>query len=242
MLSDLARADLEDLRADGLEPTDEDVVRLNSVALRISNGTETTAYNMPLFAVAGGVVLWEPTLAAWEWFGFARKFADGEAMESIMFAYACVHGRKRGAFADLYDVASIEAEIGRFAASIYATADEIKRAIDYVVRNGEEVPEKTDMEKAEDAMEKLSPEERECRNYAALRRTMAEAASLTGYTYEDLMLHTPSQLRGLILAAHMESGEKMSNSAAAAHAGYLATLNAIRTRLEREKNAGKGGE
>ena len=34
MLSDLARDDLAGLRADGLEPTDEDIVRLNSVALK----------------------------------------------------------------------------------------------------------------------------------------------------------------------------------------------------------------
>ena len=236
MLSDLARADLARLRDDGLEPTDDDVVRLNSIALRISDGPETTAFNMPRFARAGDIVLWEPTLAAWKWFQFAREFADDEAMENIMFAFACANGRKRGAFADLYDVASMEAALGRFAAATYATAGELKRAIDYILRRADDVAEKTEMEKAKD--KDTTPEERERRNYAALERTMAEAASHVGYTYEDLMLHTPSELTGILYAAHVEAGEKMSETNAAAHAGYLATLNAIRTRLERAKQEG----
>lgn len=239
MLSDLARGDLERLREDGLEPTDEDVVRLNSIALRISNGPETTAYNMPLFARAGNWVLWEPTLAAWKWFQFARGFADGEAMENIMFAYACVNGRKRGAFAELYDPVEIEAEIGSFAAATYATAKEVKRALDVILRRNEDVAEKTELEKAKD--KDKTAEEREKANYASLEKTMAEAATHVGYTYEDLMMHTPSQLTGLLYAAHVEAGEKLSETNAAAHAGYLATLNAIRTRLEREKRAKEGG-
>ena len=241
MLSDLARADLARLREDGLEPTDEDIVRLNSIALRISNGPETTAFNMPLYALAGNWVLWEPTLAAWKWFQFARGFADGEAMENIMFAYACVNGRKRNAFAELYDPAEIEAEIGSFAAATYATAKEVKRAIDVILRRTEDLPEKTELEKAKD--KDKTADEREMRNYAALSKTMAEAAVHVGYTYEDLMMHTPSELTGILYAAHVEAGEKLSDTNAAAHAGYLATLNAIRTRLEREKKAKEeGGE
>ena len=236
MLSDLAIADLAGLRADGLEPTDADVIRLNTVALRISDGPETTAYNMPRFARAGDIVLWEPTLAAWKWFQFARGFAEDEAMENIMFAYACVNGRKRGAFADLYEIPAMEAALGRFAAATYATAKEVKRAIDYILRKTDDIAEKTEMEKAKD--KDTTPEERERRNYAALERTLAEAANHVGYTYEDLMMHTPSQLTGLLYAAHVEAGEKMSETNAAAHAGYLATLRAIRTRLEREKMEG----
>lgn len=236
MLSDLARSDLAKLRADGLEPTDEDVVRLNSVALRISDGPETTAYNMPLFARAGNWVLWEPTLAAWKWFQFAQRFADDEAMENIMFAYACTNGRRRGAFAGLYDPAEIEAEVGKFAAAMYATAGEVKRALDVILRRNEDIPEKTELEKAKD--KDKTAEERERRNYASLEKTMAEAATHVGYTYEDLMMHTPSQLTGLLYAAHVEAGEELSKTNAAAHAGYLATLNAIRTRLEREKQEG----
>ena len=64
MISQLAKDDLDDLRAEGLTPSDEDVIRLHALAARISDGPETTAYNVPRFAVAGGVVFWEPTMAA----------------------------------------------------------------------------------------------------------------------------------------------------------------------------------
>lgn len=234
MLSDLAKVDLEKLREAGLAPTDEDVVRLNSVALRISDGPETTAFNAPRFAVAGEVTLWEPTIAAWEWFRFARQFADGEAMENLMFAFACANGRKRGAFDALYGVAEVEKAVGKFAAEMYATMPELRRAVKYILGGDEDEPEPTEMERRRDAG--LTPSERERRNYAALKNKLGAAASLLGFTYEDLAILTPSQLTGFIYAAHVEAGKEMTKSAAGAHASYLATLNAIRTRLEKEKS------
>ena len=47
MISELARGDWEDLKAQGLNPTLEDFDRLNLVALRPTDGAETTAANFP---------------------------------------------------------------------------------------------------------------------------------------------------------------------------------------------------
>ena len=76
MISQLAKDDLDDLRAEGLTPSDEDVIRLHALAARISDGPETTAYNVPRFAVSGGVVFWEPTMAAHFWYAYAKRYAD----------------------------------------------------------------------------------------------------------------------------------------------------------------------
>ena len=56
MISQLAKDDLDDLRAEGLTPSDEDIIRLHALGRRVSDGQETTAYNAPRFAIAGGVV------------------------------------------------------------------------------------------------------------------------------------------------------------------------------------------
>lgn len=234
MVSDLAKADLADLRAEGLNPTDEDIIRLHALALRISDGPETTAFNLPRFSVVGGVVLWEPTLAAIKWYEFARTFAEDDAMEVWMTAFACANGRSRGAFAALYDPAAIERAIGGFIGSMHATYAEVERAVYHAVYGNEHIEaEPTPLAKARAA--NMPRTERERRNYAALEETLSRAAVATGLSYDDLILHTPSRLVGYIYAAHIDAGTKLTHTSASAHADYLATLHAIHDRLVAER-------
>jgi hypothetical protein len=58
----MAKADLDALRASGCNPTDEEIVELNSLAQKIERGKETTPQNMPRIAVVGNTVLHEPTI------------------------------------------------------------------------------------------------------------------------------------------------------------------------------------
>lgn len=64
MLAETARLDLAALRAAGFSPTDEEIIKLNDIALRIEHGKDTTAVNAPRTAFAGNVVLHEPTIGA----------------------------------------------------------------------------------------------------------------------------------------------------------------------------------
>ena len=70
-----------------------------------------------------------------------------------------------------------------------------------------------------------------------MEERLARAAATTGLTFDDLMIQTPSRLRGMIYAAHVEAGMEMTPTSAKAHADYLATLNAITKRLRDEKAA-----
>ena len=234
MISQLAKEDLDDLRAEGLTPSDEDVIRLHALALKISDGQETTAYNAPRFAVAGGVVFWEPTVAALFWYQYAKRYADNQAVEDWMFAFACANGRKRGYLDGLYDPEAIQCALGMFLHSCTATKAEVDNAVYYAAVGIEEVkPEKTEIAKARE--KNTTPDERERRNFAAIEERLAEAAAATGLTFDDLMIQTPSRLRGMIYAAHVQAGMEMSKTSAKAHADYLATLNAIAKRLREEK-------
>jgi len=237
MISLLAKEDLQDLRDAGLQPTDEDVIRLHALACRLSEGAETTAACAPRFAICGGLVFWEPTLAAWEWYKYAKTFAGEDAMEEMMFAFACVHGRERGYLENLRDPAEIEKTIGAFLGTMTATKAEITRAINYVtIGNDDVVAEKTDIEKRKDAED----DKRTKDNYSAVETILTRAAAATGLTYDDLMIQTPSRLNAMIYNANVLAGMQMTASTGKAHAEYLATLHAIRKRLTEERDAVNG--
>lgn len=235
MVSDLARGDLEDLRAEGLHPTDEDVIRLHALACRLDSGADTTAACLPRWARVGGVMLNQPTLAAFAWYRTAKPLAADEAMEDWMFAFACAHGRERGYLERLTDAAEIERELGRFIAGCTATADELVRAVCYVtVGFDDAVAAETEMARKLHA----AKDERAKRDsYAALEDTMRRAAAATGLTYDDIMIQTPSRLDGMIYEAHVLRGDEMKLNESRLHADYLATLAAIRKRLVAERDA-----
>lgn len=239
--SPLAQGDLEDLRAAGLTPTDEDVIRLHALALRITEGGETNACTIPRWAWAGGVLFWEPTMAARFWYAYAKGYAENVDAEDWLFAFACAKGREPKYLDALRDPAEIARAIGAFVASLTATKREVERAVYYVtVGFGKVEAEKTELALQQER-ESAKNADREQRNYAELERILAAAAAATGLTYDDIMISTPSRLRGMIYAAHVQAGLQMPKADARAHADYLATLSAIRKRLTDEKNANIGG-
>ena len=236
--SELAAGDLDDLRAEGLKPTDEDVITLHALARKITDGPETTAFNTPRWATAGGVVFWEPTMAARFWYGYAKQYADDETTEDWMFAFACAKGRDRKFLDNLHDPEEIECALGCFLSSITATKDEVDRAVYFAAMGTEQVEaEKTELAKKNEEEDKARTDQ-EQRNFVALEDILAKAAAATGLTFDDLMLQTPSRLRGMIYAAHVKAGMEMTKTSAKAHADYLATLDAISKRLRAEKQAG----
>jgi len=235
MISQLAKEDLQDLRDAGLQPTDDDVIRLHAIACRLSEGAETTAACAPRFAICGGLVFWEPTLAAWDWFKYAKTFAVEDAIEEMMFSFACVHGRERGYLENLRAPGEIEKAVGTFLGTLTATRSEVIRAVNYVtIGHDDVVPEKTELAKKKEADEKEDGRIRD--NYSAVETILTRAAAATGLTYEDLMIQTPSRLNAMIYNANVLARMQMTANTAKAHAEYLATLRAIRKRLTEEKS------
>lgn len=234
MISLLAKEDLQDLRDAGLQPTDEDVIRLHAIACRLSEGAETTAACAPRFALCGGLVFFEPTLAAWDWFKYAKTFAGEDAMEEMMFAFACLHGRERGYLENLREPREIEKSVGNFIGTLTATRAEVTRAVNYVTIGYDDVvAEKTELEKRKEAAD----DKRIKDNYSAVESLLSRAAAATGLNYEDLMIQTPSRLNAMIYNANVLAGMQMTANTAKAHAEYLATLHAIRKRLTEERDA-----
>ena len=87
-LSDLARAELEDLRAHGIEPTDDEIVEINALAREVETPAvrEELARGRPFRA--GDVWLWPFTLNAGTWF---RRVGCLMPNPRAALAYALAH-------------------------------------------------------------------------------------------------------------------------------------------------------
>lgn len=232
-ISSLAAGDLDDLRAEGLQPTDEDVIRLHTLARRITDGNEATAATPPRWYALGGLVFFEPTLAAFEWFKRSSRFADGAEVENIMYAFALAHGRESGYLSALTAETDIEKALGEFMANLTCTMEELGKAITYCSFGGGDgvVAEETPLQKE-------AREKREENNFSAFEATLVEAAAVLHLGYDDIMKQTPSRLHAMLYRAHVNAGLPLTRSAAKAHAEYLATLDAIKKRLNQTANNG----
>lgn len=230
-ISELALDALADLRAEGLSPTDTDIIRLNAVALAISDSGETNAFTVPKFVVVGGCTLWEPTLAAYDWFSYARTLADDISVEDWMFAFACAHGRDRIYLSALTGKVEIEVALGTFISSLAATRDEVFRAVDYLVSDGV-LPDPTQISRDS----KFTDPDEEVQVREALEKFLAEAvATLPGISFGEIMEQTPRRLGRMIYASHVLAGLPVTRKSSAAYASYLATLGGIKKRLQDEK-------
>lgn len=69
MVSEMAIEDIEALRADGVEVSPRDVVRLNALGLRVERSARASSdFAMPRVAFLGRIPFREPTIAAELWF------------------------------------------------------------------------------------------------------------------------------------------------------------------------------
>lgn len=133
MLTETARHDLAALRAAGYAPTDEEVVRLNDLAIRIERGKETTPANMPRVGFAGNVILHEPTIGALEWWqDFGKDAAwttDGRLMTHF---FMLAHARRLDYLNTLQRPKDIRAAVKKWQKMIDATQAELWRAAMWV--------------------------------------------------------------------------------------------------------------
>lgn len=238
MVAELARGDFEDLRAEGLNPTLDDFDRLNQLAVRLEDGVETTPANHPRIGWVGDVPFHEPTACALMWLqDYADHVQCDDETHQTFFFFACAHATNPATFAGLETPKEIEKAVKKWLRTIPCTVREMARACHYAVWG------------FEDAVPALSPMKLEhlrrsgktaaMENMERLERIVAQAASLTGLSYLDIMAQTPSRLNAMVVAAQVEAGATVSRATAKMQNDYTCTLNEIRERLIKERDNGK---
>lgn len=232
MVSELAKGDWEDLRAQGLEPTLEDFDRLNLLALRLTDGAETTAANFPRVGWAGDVPFHQPTVQAYAWFhGYAVRAAANEETRFTLWAYALAHARIPGFFDGLETPDAIDAAVGEWAKSLPATREEVARACRYAAAGFDDA-EAARADEARDARHRAD-RSAAAQNLANVERRLARACAALKVAPAELMCETPARLDMLCEAAAVELGKESAPDEARLRADYDLTLREITRRLKK---------
>ena len=236
MISELAKEDWEELQAQGLNPTLEDFDRLNCIALRLTDGAETTCANFPRVGWAGDIPFFEPTVQAFAWYhGHAVRAAANIETENTLWAYALAHARTPHAFDSLTTPELIDEAVSKWAASLPATRDEIVRACRYAATGFDNAePAQPDPAKPQDVRHRADPESA-ARNLANLEQAIARACASMHVAPDAIMCETPSRLDRICEAAAVELGKPLTKNEAKLRADYDLTLREIYRRLKAAK-------
>jgi len=238
VVSALAREDYNDLIDDGLKPTLDDFDRLNQIALRLTDGAETTSRNFPRIGWAGDIPFYQPTCAALAWYLECVDRADFDtATKDACWFYALNHGRDAQAFDDLVSSRVVLGAVNKWLSSLPVTRDEIARACRFAATGFDDaVAGKTPAESAADA-DKTDETKRE-ESLGGLHECVTIAAALTSIAPDKLMRETPDRLRMMIdeVRALHDKGDRDGGSGKK-QKDYDMTLREIRKRLTDEKDA-----
>lgn len=245
MISRLARDDFEELKAQGLAPTLEDFDRLNQLALRLTDGAETTSANFPRVGWAGDVPFHQPTLAAFAWYhGYAARLAADEETANTFWWFALAHARETAFFDALRTRAEIEAAVRTWAETLPVTVEEVARAARYAVTGfNDAVAAKNDDGRAGAPCTPLFRADRSeaAKNLARIEEQLVAACAALKCPPAFLMGETQTRLDALCEAAAVELGKTVTKDQAKLQADYDLTLREIARRLREEKEGSRGG-
>lgn len=133
MLSEMAKNDLLALRQQGLTPTDEEIIALNDIALRLEHGKETTPANAPRVAFAGNVVFHEPTLGALEWwYAFGSSAPRSTKWRVYTYFFMLANAKNLDYLDTLETPKAINKAVAKWLKGVSATEAELWRALWYV--------------------------------------------------------------------------------------------------------------
>lgn len=230
MISELARGDYDDFVAQGLKPTLDDFDRLNSLALRMTDGAENTAANFPRVGWAGEIPFYQPTYQAFAWYlTYCDRLADSAEKDAAWF-YALAHCREPGAFAALTNRKTIKDAVNAWVATLPCTAEEIRRACRYAASGFDDAEAgHTDAENAK------TDEEKKQANLDAFHRKLLTAAAVSGISPDELETMTPASLREIERVAKEKNGERLGLDKTAMQKDYDLARREIHKRLVAEK-------
>jgi hypothetical protein len=92
-LSDHARAEIDVLLADGIQPSAEEIVRLNALAWEVESPQCRMDLSRGVPVECGGAWLWPLTIAAHDWFERVGSKFWRYSVKRLALAYAMAHGR-----------------------------------------------------------------------------------------------------------------------------------------------------
>lgn len=127
-LHERAEAAINGLRAEGIDPTLDEVVWLNDVARELDSGSPLSA-GIP-YRAGDSLWLWPFTIQGAAWYARVLDwYAEDEDGAFFALAYALAYGRQSGAFYLLQDAVAARKQVDSWKRVLRCTVDELTYAI-----------------------------------------------------------------------------------------------------------------
>lgn len=123
-ISDLARAEIDRLREDGISVTDDEVVAINALSWEIISPSRRVGLARGNPVRCGNVWLWPLTINAREWFELVgAEMGNGERALAFAMAHPCI---------DLFT--QVAQQIEAWGRSLQCTDDQLRTAMSIVIQ------------------------------------------------------------------------------------------------------------
>lgn len=116
MVSSLFRSDYNKMRREGLEPTLDDIIRLNALAVKVERAAKPCdAVALPRAAFVGRLILREPTLGHTEWIERVGEYIDLNRERNFIIVHAFALSRDSRDLPDALQAVKVVKKVYAFA-------------------------------------------------------------------------------------------------------------------------------
>lgn len=133
---ELAKEAVAELRADGIEPTLDDIAELIDAARRVQEPSRRTSpwyEGDPVRVGPNGPTLRPLSIQAGEWFDFAVSVFSDDKLRGAAFCFAAEHGATEGAFDGLWNRQSAETRLVKYRRGLACAAGALESAAERVM-------------------------------------------------------------------------------------------------------------
>lgn len=247
MVSEVAVADIEEMRAEGLNPSVRDIIRLNALALKMQAAKKKSPatsldYLPRVAAISDKIAFRQPTIGHEIWLDkVERMFAPTYQTALAIKAYALSRGVDD--LPDAENPESVRVAVETFAATCADfTRDQIYAALDYAIYGSSALVGEHAEPPPEDEDDKSIPdvtEDEDWKECVAVGVLHEGHVALFGMSRADMEKMTRRQLEDAIRRAYIFHHLDTTDAAKNRMDGYYATREAIRERLVKERETSR---
>lgn len=241
MISQTAIESLEELKAEGLEPSFADVIRLNALGLRLEasrkrNSADSLDYLPRVAAVSKTLSFRQPTVGHEIWLDRIERLLPPGDYQSLLAVKAFALSRPANDLPDPDDPRSIKKAVDSFCADCRdLTRDQIYAAIEYVLFGAD--PTANECSAVPSSGSVSSPQgDDDFRSCIALGVLNEGRAVLWGIDAAEMKAMPRRQLEDVIRRAYVFHGMSTDGEANRLEGQFYATVDEIAARLKKETN------
>lgn len=210
------------LREQGYQPTDEDIIKLNDLALKIERGQETTPANMPRIAVVGNVVLHEPTVGSIQWWeNFGKNSSYGDEMKMMVYYWTLTYATEVDYLNKFKSHREIFKEVKKWSKKLTCTEEQLWKGLLWVKFGG-------DNDNPNDQKVKEILDDEQTMNY--IWSMVLKVSSSTGTKVEDLLTRTQTELSYMLVQSYIVAHIPIKQSVADDYIAYRMLIKKIEER------------